>query len=322
MQNDDFDYTLTRYSNDGYNKLDSSFSCIRNSTFATEEFKQISNNLYKTYHPFEKSLDLTQDQKVQKLQEWWSKDLSQIKSLNLHAPHFYDMVETSNLHFRHGMDHLLQTCSRLQVPLVIVSAAVADVVEKAVDKLIMQMNTKQIKILNDHIIDPSIVHVIANKTKKCPQSHKILDFEDPMVHTCNKDDVVHQYFKREKQERDLLKRRNLIVMGDLIDDIKMARHLHQSDEDLLSIGFFNNPEKDGEELLMEYEKHFDMVVVNDGNLHFLHYFLSRIATNTLPEYSKQQQSLHEHIMYEDLQECQERGAHFIRKQHKINELFQ
>ena len=66
-------------------------------------------------------------------------------------------------------------------------------------------------------------------------------------------------------------------MGDLIDDIKMAKHLHKSDEDLLSIGFFNNPGKDGEELLLEYEKHFDMVIVNDGNLHFLHYFLSRIA---------------------------------------------
>lgn len=29
----DFDFTLTRYSLDGYNKLDASFSCIRNVSF-------------------------------------------------------------------------------------------------------------------------------------------------------------------------------------------------------------------------------------------------------------------------------------------------
>lgn len=102
---------------------------------------------------------------------------------------------------------------------------------------------------------------------------------DPLVHTCNKDEVVHQYFKnsRDKKENDLLKRHNIIVMGDLIDDIKMAKHLHESKEDILSIGFYNNPSKDGEKLLLEYEKNFDMVVVNDGNLHFLHYFLSRLG---------------------------------------------
>lgn len=46
------------------------------------------------------------------------------------------MIESSNLYFRHGMDHLVHTCSKLQVPLVIVSAAVSDVVEKAVDRLV------------------------------------------------------------------------------------------------------------------------------------------------------------------------------------------
>ena len=48
------------------------------------------------------------------------------------------------------------------------------------------------------MIDPEIVHVIANKSLKCPDSKKIVGFESPIVHTCNKDEVVHNYFKREK----------------------------------------------------------------------------------------------------------------------------
>ena len=66
-------------------------------------------------------------------------------------------------------------------------------------------------------------------------------------------------------------------MGDLIDDTKMAKCLLEHEHDLLTIGFFNNPKKDGPELLEKYEKHFDIVIVNDGNLHFLHYLLMRIG---------------------------------------------
>lgn len=68
-----------------------------------------------------------------------------IKKLELQSQHFYDMVHQSNLHFRHGMDHLLFTCSKLEVPLVIVSAAVDQVVEKSVDILIDEMNDKKRK---------------------------------------------------------------------------------------------------------------------------------------------------------------------------------
>lgn len=60
------------------------------------------------------------------------------------------MVDQSTLHFRHGMDHLMYTCSKLEVPIVIVSAAVDQVVEKSVDILIDEMNDKKkrSKIMN------------------------------------------------------------------------------------------------------------------------------------------------------------------------------
>lgn len=106
-------------------------------------------------------------------------------------------------------------------------------------------------------------------------------------------------------------------MGDLIDDIKMAKYLHNTDEDLLTVGFFNNPGKDGHEMLMEYQKNFDIVVLNDGNLHFLHYFLTRIASQQAPE----DKNVHENLTYYEMQENEEIGKHYKTKQHKINELF-
>ena len=109
-------------------------------------------------------------------------------------------------------------------------------------------------------------------------------------------------------------------MGDLIDDKRMVNKLHTGhDDDLLSVGFFNNPDKDGEELLKEYEKHFDLVVMNDGNLHFLDYFVRMIGAQE----GKCNRPSNNGLLakYKDLHESGDVHRHFATKTHKINELF-
>jgi hypothetical protein len=61
----------------------------------------------------------------------------------------------------------------------------------------------------------------------------------------NKDEIVLNYIKNHSKSEELVKRHNIIVMGDLIDDIRMAKFIHSHDNDLLKIGFFNNLKKDG-----------------------------------------------------------------------------
>lgn len=154
----------------------------------------------------------------------------------------------------------MKACTVLNVPIVIVSAALTDIVERSIDLLIEEIGSEGDKI------DRNLVHIIANNSDFCPQTQKLKGFLDPLVHTTNKGDVVKHYFNTSKHAEELLKRHNIIVMGDLIDDIKMASHLHEVEDDLLSIGFFNNPQKDGMKLLHEYENNFDMVISDDGNL--------------------------------------------------------
>ena len=57
-------------------------------------------------------------------------------------------------------------------------------------------------------------------------------------------------------------RKNLIVMGDIIEDSKMPR---DSEHDhLLKIGFFNTAE--GHATLEDFTKHIDLVITGDGSL--------------------------------------------------------
>ncbi len=63
-----------------------------------------------------------------------------ISSLRLELDHFPLIVESSTLHFRHGMKQLMKQCSQLKVPLVVVSAAIGDVVESAVDCIMQDLD--------------------------------------------------------------------------------------------------------------------------------------------------------------------------------------
>ena len=67
-----------------------------------------------------------------KIKEWWVKDLALIASLNLTKSSFSEMVHSSDLHFRNGIDSFLKACTHFNVPLVIVSAALTDVVERSI----------------------------------------------------------------------------------------------------------------------------------------------------------------------------------------------
>jgi len=43
------------------------------------------------------------EEKAKLLQEWWTKDLEMISKLKLSIDCFQSIVESSTLHFRHGM---------------------------------------------------------------------------------------------------------------------------------------------------------------------------------------------------------------------------
>ena len=85
-----------------------------------------------------------------------------ISSTNLHSHHFHDIVRCSDLFFRNGMDVLMKACTTLNVPIVIVSAALTDIVERSIDLLIEEIGSEGDKI------DRNLVHIIANNSDFCP----------------------------------------------------------------------------------------------------------------------------------------------------------
>ncbi len=83
-------------------------------------------------------------------------------------------------------------------------------------------------------------------------------------------------------------KRNVIVMGDILEDLTMVRH---KDHDVvLKIGFLNNLEKVGH-LLGDFKNNFDLVIANDGSLHTITYLLESIFNTSKSESAVFEQQL-------------------------------
>lgn len=82
--------------------------------------------------------------------------------------------------------------------------------------------------------------------------------------------------KKEIIYRDASKfRKNIIVMGDIIDDAAMVNYDHH--EIVLKVGFLNNL-KSFSHLLPDYQETFDLLIIDDGTLHPINFILQKLFT--------------------------------------------
>ncbi len=98
----------------------------------------------------------------------------------------------------------------------------------------------------------------------------IVGFLEPSITSANKNDfVTHDKYK------EIKKGSNAIVMGDMLDDIKIVQDLELGTR--IAVGFFNSPERGSEAQLKKYTETFDIVLANDGNMSHVAELVRHIA---------------------------------------------
>ena len=90
-------------------------------------------------------------------------------------------------------------------------------------------------------------------------TNTIIGFTEPSITTTNKN-----MFVSHEKYTDVKKGVNAIVMGDMLDDIKIVKDLELGT--VISIGFYNTHEGAPEAELKKYMETFDIVITNDGNM--------------------------------------------------------
>lgn len=215
----DFDYTLTRAHKNG-GKVDCSWGVIENSPLLPVEYTTTTNKLKAKYLLIEQDPKMEIKDKIPYMIEWYGKANKLLQECNVNKSMFQQMVKASNVELRDDTGFMMNTLEKFDIPVLILSAGLGDLVEEICkSEKIMSNNVKIVSNFLDFDADGRVTGIKGN-----------------MIHMFNKNEsAIHDspYFKR------LEHRSNIILIGDSLGDLHMADGVKDA-ECVLKIGFLNN----------------------------------------------------------------------------------
>ena len=253
----DFDRTITKAFSKG-KKIPSLIYHLRNEHYLTEDYSAKAFALYEKYHPLEVSTTVSDEKKNKAMLEWWSTHYKLLVESGLNEKTIKqaikDIVKKQEINLRLGVNEFLKLVGKRNIPLVVLSSS-------GVGNMILEL-LKELKVMNNNI------HFIGN-TLEFDKEGKFIGVKD------NK--IIHSFNKNEAElaslsiYQELIKRKNVILLGDSLGDIKMIEGFPYNN--LIKIGFYNDAT---EENIEDFKKNFDVVITNDGSFEYINQLLKEI----------------------------------------------
>ena len=230
----DFDRTLTK------ENCEDSWDAVANKKIFGEELSKELNNLYKKYGPIEVNYKIPFEEKEKYMIEWYQKCMETYYRFNLTKVKVENSIKTSSIELRPGVIEFLNFNKEENIPIIILSAGIGNTIEE---------------VLKQNSCYFENIHIISNFIKFDNEGY-ILKYEGDLIHSLNKNiDKINQ-----KEIIDIVESKEYrIVIGDLIEDIKMAGDY--PDDKLIKIGFLN---QNVNENLEKYKERFDIVLTKES----------------------------------------------------------
>ncbi|CAL9155739.1 unnamed protein product [Musa hybrid cultivar] len=249
----DFDGTLTRYWIDG-RRGQTSHGLLQQ---GNAEYDAKRQALYEYYHPLEISPTIPIEEKTKLMEEWWEKT----HGLLIEGGVTYDAIKKSvseaTIAFRDGVVELFEFLEELDVPVLVFSAGLADIIEE-VFRQKLHRSFKNVKVVSNRMVFDE---------KGC-----LVAFKGKTIHVLNKNEhaldmaaPIHDKFgypNGYNPDSVLMKERtNVLLLGDHVGDLGMSDGL--SYENRIAVGFLNN---NTEMSFKSYLDAFDVVYLNDASM--------------------------------------------------------
>ena len=243
----DFDRTITTKNSLG------SWSVLENTNFMDPKFKEQTKILVDTYYPYELDYSISEEEKTKYISIWYQKNMDLLYEYNLTYSILLNCVKDSNMEFHNGCKDFLNKLYELNIPVVILSAGIGNVI------------TEWLKQNNS--LFPNI-HIFSNFIKF--ENDKMLPFDDKMIHTSNKS--INRLPQDLKE--NILSKEHILLFGDLIEDLNMVKGHDLSN--VLSFGFL---EHRASENLNHYTKAYDIVLTDNSSYVEINEILNRLLNN-------------------------------------------
>jgi len=229
----DFDQTLT----EGSSK--STWTVIENSNQLGDEYAKKRQELYNYYRPIEINPNMPDDEKCKLMSQWWEKHINLFFEYGLDEKILNESIKKCGLNYRKGAKEFLKNMNEFNVPVIIISAGIGNVIEGFFESQNGYYNN--IKILSNFINF---------------ENGKMNGIVGDTIHSLNKNIVNLDETSKER----LMNRDTILLFGDGLADLKMVS---ENDKDrAITIGFL---EENIEENLDIFNKNFDIVITNEGS---------------------------------------------------------
>ncbi|KAL4118098.1 hypothetical protein PRIC2_010425 [Phytophthora ramorum] len=248
----DFDYTLTPAYKPTDDQAPSTHGLLMASEAMGPQAETVAREIFEKYYPIEQSATLSKEEKLPYMIEWWAKSHQLMIERGVTRKAVKKAVESSDITFREGFMEIFDLLARENVPTLIFSAGLYDVIHAVLDKEYVKTSAKT---------PPKNVHVISNMMR-FDENDKVVGFDGTLIHSLNKNAsaLVETDFWKQCQ---LEKRHNILLLGDSLGDSNMANGLDFEEDEIVRIGFLNDG---AEEKLDQYLERFDVVLTKDSSL--------------------------------------------------------
>ena len=200
-----------------------------------KDFERELSELYIKYRPIELDYEITEKEKLLAMEEWYQKCMDLYYKYNLNKDMLDESIDNSNLILRSGAKEFLKECQEKNVPIIILSAGIGNVIE--------------IFLKNNDLYNEN-VYIVSNFFK-FDENGNMKPFKEKIIHSVNKS--IDGKLVKEINEK-IKGRKYKALVGDLIEDEKMVP---KSEWDTtLKMAFLNI---DIEKNLEKYRQNFDIV---------------------------------------------------------------
>ena len=248
----DFDRSFTKCIVLG-KKSSTSWAQFRNLDLFDEDYLKRSSEMFEHYRPIEISIDISKEEKQEKMKEWWEKHLELLVEKKLSREIINEVVERGGITLRDGAKNVFEFSKEKDVPLIFISSGLGDIVEN---------------VLKKEGVFYENISIVSN----------FFQFgEDGLAHSFDNELIINSQNKNEAYLEKLpifdkiRLRKNIILVGDALEDIRM---LGDAENDIIiSIGFLN---ENVEENLEIFKESFDVVITGDGEMNYIIELLDKI----------------------------------------------
>jgi len=249
----DFDRTFT-YAFVNGEKIPSIISILRKEDILNEEYAKRAEELFTIYHFYEIDAIMPLADKKKKMAEWWDLHNQELLKHGLQQKHLDIVAQSPKMKLRQGLAEFLTLLNSKQIPVVIMSAS-------GLGEYVIR------KILERERINFPNINIISNSPDFDPNGN-LIGFKKPFIHVLSKTETMLKDFPAYDNVKN---RKNVILLGDNIEDIGMVQGFDF--DNLIKIGFLN---EGVEKNLKDYERNFDVVLLNDTDMSYINTLLSQI----------------------------------------------